>query len=186
MLEDGTEPRWDRSLAIIEFLVLGRVSISLHPQSLANTIFSPGNPLGKEFTLSPFIRNDNFHLSLSIEPTCKVIPALKPSQKPKIKHAYLLSKQMRYMTGNAFSWTIPGLAEIQTRLKIKILGGIKEDRPLLADLFELHNLTNLGQLNKTEFYTQLAMSSVLVGVDQPRISPSPWDALCMGVPVSTL
>jgi hypothetical protein len=41
-------------------------------------------------------------------------------------------------------------------------------------------------LNKTEFYTQLAMSSVLVGVGKPRISPSPWDALCMGVPASSL
>jgi hypothetical protein len=111
---------------------------------------------------------------------------LTPAQKPKIKHAYLLSKQMRYMTGATFSWTLPGLAEIQKRLNIKILGGIKNDRPLLADLFVLHNLTNLGQLNKTEFYTQLAMSSVLVGVGKPRISPSPWDALCMGVPASSL
>ena len=88
------------------------------------------------------------------------------------------------MTGTTFSWTIPGLAEIQSRLNIKILGGMKYDRPLLADLFVLHNLTNLGQLNKTEFYTQLAMSSVLVGVGKPKISPSPWDALFMGVPVS--
>ena len=88
------------------------------------------------------------------------------------------------MEGDTFSWTIPGLAEIQNRLDIKILGGMKVDRPLLGDLFVSHNLTNLGQLNKTEFYTQLAMSSVLVGVGKPRISPSPWDALCMGVPVS--
>jgi len=145
---------------------------------------SPGNPLGKQFTLSPFADNDNFHLSLSIEPTCKTIPILRPSQKPKIKNAYLLSKQIRYMEGDTFSWTIPGLAEIQNRLNIKILGGMKVDRPLLAETCLSHNLTNLGQLNKTEFYTQLAMSSVLVGVGKPRISPSPWDALCMGVPVS--
>jgi hypothetical protein len=183
VLEDGDEFGWDRSMALVKFLVLGRVSDSFLTSAHK---FSPGNPLGSQFTLSPFFRNDNFHLSLSIEPTCKTIPTLRPAQKPKFKHAYLLSKQMRYMTGTTFSWTIPGLAEIQRRLNIKILGGMKDDRPLLADLFVLHNLTNLGQLNKTEFYTQLAMSSVLVGVGKPRISPSPWDALCMGVPVGPL
>jgi hypothetical protein len=166
-------------MALAQFLVLGRVS---HSVLLSAHKFSPGNPLGKQFTLSPFIRNDNFHLSLSIEPTCKTIPALIPAQKPNIPHAYLLAKRMQYLTGPAFSWTIPGLAEIQRRLNIKFLGGIKDDAPLEAELFVSYNLTNLGQLSKTEFYTQLALSSVLVGVGQPRISPSPWDGLCMGVP----
>lgn len=147
--------------------------------------YSPGNPLGKEFTLSPFIRNDNFHLSLSIEPTCRTIASLRPSQKPKVKHAYLLSKEMRYLVDEpAFSWTIPGLAGIQQRLGIKILGGIKNDRPEVAKHYEESGLTNLGALNKADFYHQLQMSSVLVGIGRPRISPSPWDALCMGVPVS--
>ena len=184
MLEKGGESRRDRGMEIAKLLVLGRVSSLLVPNQL---IKSPGNPLGKDFTLSPFIRNDNFHLSLSIEPTCKRIPTLSESQKPKIKHAYMLAKQMVYLNGTAFSWTIPGLAKIQDRLGIKILGGMKKQLPELAELvkeFEQHDLTNLGQLNKMEFYTQLAMSSVLIGVGQPRISPSPWDALCMGVPVS--
>jgi hypothetical protein len=143
---------------------------------------SPGNPLGKEFTLSPFLRNDNFHLPLSIEPTCRSIPAPK---KPHIKHAYLLTKQMRYLVDEpAFSWTIPGLAGIQQRLGIKILGGIKIDREEVAQYYDESGLTNLGELDKAEFYRHLGMSSVLVGIGRPRISPSPWDALCMGVPVS--
>jgi hypothetical protein len=148
--------------------------------------YSPANPLGKEYTLSPFIRNDNFHLSLSIEPTCRGIPALTPSQKPRTRHIYLLAKQMSYFEDTpAFSWTLQGLSAIQRRLGVKILGGIKDDRPLTSKELERYGITNLGILNKIEFYTQLAMSSVVVGVGQPRISPSPWDALCMGVPVGT-
>ena len=60
------------------------------------------------------------------------------------------------------------------------------DRPDTGALYEKYGLTNVGQLNKTEFYEQLASASVLVGVGKPRISPSPWDALCMGVPVSLI
>jgi hypothetical protein len=146
---------------------------------------SPGNPLGREFTLSPFIRNDNFHLSLSIEPTCKNIPSIPADQRPHVKRAYLLAKQMKYFVDEpAFSWTIPGLSAIQQSLGIKILGGITDDRPEVGRYFKQNGLTNLGRLQKADFYHQLAMSSVLIGVGRPRISPSPWDSLCMGVPVS--
>lgn len=41
---------------------------------------------------------------------------------------------------------------------------------------------NLGRLNQTEFYRQIAQSGVLVGVGKPVTSPSPYEALCLGVP----
>jgi hypothetical protein len=92
---------------------------------------------------------------------------------------------MRYLEDQpTFSWTIPGLAKIQRRLGIRIIAGMVNDRPDTGAFYEQSGLTNVGQLNKTEFYEQLASASVLVGVGKPRISPSPWDALCMGVPVS--
>lgn len=173
-------------MASTELLVLGRVSLPSNKGARVLTV-SPGNPLGKEFTLSPFPRNENFHLSLSIEPTCKRLPYLDPEIRPRPRHAYLLSKQMRYLEDQpTFSWTIPGLAKIQRRLGIRIIAGMVNDRPETGAFYEKSGLTNVGQLNKTEFYEQLASASVLVGVGKPRISPSPWDALCMGVPVSPL
>ena len=48
---------------------------------------------------------------------------------------------------------------------------------------EESGVVNFGHLDKMEFYEALAGSFVLVGVGRPRISPSPWDALCMGLPV---
>lgn len=45
-------------------------------------------------------------------------------------------------------------------------------------------IENFGRLSKIDFYQKLSQSFVFIGVGQPRISPSPWDALCMGVPVS--
>jgi hypothetical protein len=55
-----------------------------------------------------------------------------------------------------------------------------------AAAVEAAGLKNLGQLGKIDFYKELARSFVLIGVGRPKISPSPWDALCMGVPVSGL
>lgn len=91
---------------------------------------------------------------------------------------------MRYLEDPArFSWTLSGLARIQRRLGIRVVAGMVIDRDEVAKAYDQSGLTNVGPLNKTEFYKHLAHSSVLVGVGQPRISPSPWDALCMGVPV---
>lgn len=44
-------------------------------------------------------------------------------------------------------------------------------------------INNLGLLSQEQFYDELGHSKVLVGIGKPRTSPSPWDALCMGVPV---
>ncbi|WWD21842.1 hypothetical protein CI109_106330 [Kwoniella shandongensis] len=143
----------------------------------------PGNPLGPKFTLSPSPRNDNHFLSYSIEPTCRRLPYLPQSQRSKPPQAYLLAKQIHYLDDTpAFSWTLPALIDLQREFKIKVVGGMTDDDEVTAKAVQKIGLTNLGKLGKIDFYTQLAQSSVLIGVGRPRISPSPWDALCMGVP----
>lgn len=60
---------------------------------------------------------------------------------------------------------------------------MEDDDEFTRKSVEEYGITNFGQLGKMEFYEELGRSFVLVGVGRPRISPSPWDALCMGVPV---
>lgn len=84
----------------------------------------------------------------------------------------------------AFSWTLPALMELQDEFGIQVVAGLKDDDPVTAKAVEDIGLKNLGRLGVMEFYEQLSKSFVLLGVGRPRISPSPWDALCMGVPVS--
>ncbi|KAF7360324.1 hypothetical protein MVEN_00761900 [Mycena venus] len=43
-------------------------------------------------------------------------------------------------------------------------------------------LQNRGYMSRSEFYDELAQSLVLVGIGFPFTSPSPYDALCFGVP----
>lgn len=72
---------------------------------------------------------------------------------------------------------------LQDEFGIQIVAGLKDDDPVTAKAVADIGLKNLGRLGVMEFYEQLSKSFVLLGVGRPRISPSPWDALCMGVPV---
>ncbi|ODN76400.1 hypothetical protein L198_08084 [Cryptococcus wingfieldii CBS 7118] len=152
---------------------------------------TPGNPLGPKFTLSPSPLNDNFFLSYSIEPTCLRLPFIPHSSRPKPPQAYLLAKQIDYLSPFShndrdpyaqFAWTLPFLSGLQEEFNISVVGGMRDDNETMRGLVEESGIRNLGELGVVEFYEQLAESFVLVGVGQPRISPSPWDALCMGVP----
>lgn len=74
--------------------------------------------------------------------------------------------------------------ELQDEFGIQVVAGLSDDDPVTAKAVEDIGLENLGKLGVIDFYEQLSKSFVLLGVGRPRISPSPWDALCMGVPVS--
>jgi len=43
-------------------------------------------------------------------------------------------------------------------------------------------LKSLGFMNQDAFLDAVAHSKVMLGIGRPRISPSPWQALCLGVP----
>ncbi|WVN87446.1 uncharacterized protein L203_102627 [Cryptococcus depauperatus CBS 7841] len=143
----------------------------------------PGNVLGADFTLSPSPHNPNHLLSYSIEPVCRQLSSLLPSDRAHPSQAYLLAKQMHYLDNSSlFSWTLIALKGLEETFGIKVVGGIREDDEETKKEFEKLGLKNLGELDQMEFYRQIARSFVLVGVGRPRISPSPWDALCVGVP----
>nr|XP_019043734.1 hypothetical protein I302_08315 [Kwoniella bestiolae CBS 10118]OCF22664.1 hypothetical protein I302_08315 [Kwoniella bestiolae CBS 10118] len=143
----------------------------------------PANPLGTQFTLSPSPRNSNHFLSYSIEPTCRRLPSLPTASRSDPPQAYLLAKQMHYLEDStAFSWTLEALVGLQEEYGIRVIGGMTDDDEDTAKRVKEVGIVNLGKLPKLEFYGQLAKSFVFIGVGRPRISPSPWDALCMGVP----
>ncbi|EIW71341.1 hypothetical protein TREMEDRAFT_42765 [Tremella mesenterica DSM 1558] len=142
-----------------------------------------GNPLGPTFTLSPFAKTPNTLMSLSIEPTCKRLPYLPSAYRPHPPQAWLLAKQVHYLDNTtAFSWTLEALTGLQKEFGIHVKGGMVDDDAETLKRVKAANIENVGRLGKIEFYEELAKSSVLIGVGRPRISPSPWDALCVGVP----
>jgi hypothetical protein len=153
----------------------------------ASTESSPGNPLGPEFTLSPSSLNDNHFLSYSIEPTCRRLPFRSASPRASPPQAYLLAKDVIYLVDKPkFSWTLPALKALEAEFRIQVVGGMRTVNAEAAKAVQAAGIKNVGLLSKIDFYKMLSSSFVLVGVGQPRISPSPWDALCMGVPVGQI
>lgn len=151
----------------------------------------PAHPLGAKFTLSPFPHNDNHFLSFSIEPTCRRLPFRPQAERADPPQAYMHAKEMWLLKETrAFPWTLPFLGSLQERLGISIVGGMRDghgkmDDPKTSAQFHDAGLTNMGPLTPLEFYAQLWKSFVLIGMGRPAISPSAYDALCMGVPVRT-
>jgi hypothetical protein len=99
-----------------------------------------------------------------------------------------MAKKTSYLSPDApsFPWTLPALAEIASELDVQIAVGLSEDdAPATGELLRESAVVDLGKLNKEGFMSRLSESFVLVGAGRPLISPSPWDGLCLGVPVSS-
>jgi hypothetical protein len=143
------------------------------------------NPLGNAWTLSPenyslispSSSKDNIYLGYSIERTCMKIPVTPMAERPR--QAYILAKQLSYFYNKDYSW--PNVSYDRAPFDVKIVAGIAENNTAPGE--ELPNgITDYGRLTKTEFYAHLGESRVLVGIGKPYLSPSPYDALCMGLP----
>lgn len=96
-----------------------------------------------------------------------------------------MGKQLDYFSPSFnFTWTLPGLAAISEAEQVSFVAGIggDENAALWTDISDA-GINNLGLLSQEQFHDELGHSKVLVGIGKPRTSPSPWDALCMGVPV---
>ena len=144
------------------------------------------NPLGNAWTLSPenyaligphTHSEENVYLGYSIEKTCLKIPVTPSAERPR--QAYVLAKRSEYFYKKEYAW--PGMVYEPSPIDVALVAGIaQDDAPNGAGVPA--GITNLGRLNKTEFYRNLGHSRALVGIGLPFLSPSPYDALCMGLP----
>ncbi|KZT20785.1 glycosyltransferase family 18 protein [Neolentinus lepideus HHB14362 ss-1] len=134
------------------------------------------HPLGGAWTLSP--ENyperttnslDNFYLGYSVERTCTKLPVVPLPEREN--RAYVFGKTLTYFTEDSYAW--PGVHFPDA------VAGLADSR---NDIIAGTGIKNLGRLNKETFYLEVAKSKALVGVGKPYLSPSPYDALCLGVP----
>ncbi|WVW80125.1 hypothetical protein I302_102100 [Kwoniella bestiolae CBS 10118] len=158
----------------------------------------PSNPLGRQFTLSPenyALSNKggegNHYLGYSIESRCRAVPL------PSSRHhrGMALGKYAKYFNTSSSEWvwgkddilgkaisSIPPSEEGEhEKFEMIATGGHDDDKTgKHEDMYK--GITNLGKLPQDEWYQTLASSKFLLGVGKPNMSPSPYDALCFGVP----
>ncbi|KAL1746545.1 hypothetical protein HDZ31DRAFT_33955 [Schizophyllum fasciatum] len=143
------------------------------------------HPLGGPWTLNPenypLISGgdsiNNTYLGYSIQRACEKLPTVPHSARPM--QAYVLAKHLSYFYDHNFAWK--DVAFDDARSPARFVAGMVEDADAAGKAVP-NGVANHGRLNKTAFYAELARSRVLVGIGSPLLSPSPYDALCMGVP----
>ncbi|KAJ7129165.1 hypothetical protein C8R44DRAFT_699813 [Mycena epipterygia] len=145
------------------------------------------NPLGAKWTLNPEDYQllgyaPNSYLGYSIESQCHKHPFIPHSQRKS--QAYILAKWLNYFNSEALAWPMEVFDIARNSTGISFLIGSKNNphlpHPPPSNLAA--SIRNVGLMTQDEFYSALSESMVLVGIGDPLLSPTPYDALCLGVP----
>ncbi|KAJ7071429.1 hypothetical protein C8F01DRAFT_1110484 [Mycena amicta] len=140
------------------------------------------NLLGTKWVLSPEDYGaTHTYLGYSIEAQCALHPFIPHAERQR--QAYILAKHLKYFDPKTTAWSadLYDAAVSKTGIKFIMAAETKDNPPNLEQISQ--NIHNFGDiLSQEEFYGNLSSSVVLVGVGMPLISPTPYDALCLGVP----
>nr|GAT45307.1 predicted protein [Mycena chlorophos] len=163
----------------------------------------PRHPLGPRWVISPEpyneiktpgeMRSDNRYIGYSIENTCnatKYIPANERPSDPS--HAWLLAKLIAYFYPERdFVWSKKMLDEIAVEAGVVYtMASHHSPHPPTPEDVEKAALylpdeshyINHYFLRQAEWLEQLAQARMVIGIGNPVNSPTPWNALCLGVP----
>ncbi|KAL7420898.1 hypothetical protein Q5752_004852 [Cryptotrichosporon argae] len=155
---------------------------------------SVASPLGPTWTLAPenyarWSGASNQYIGYQIESHCKRIPYRAPSER---KHrGVVFGKKLIYFKeelafeqgqlGRAAASVPPAPDGWQTPFELVATAGKGVDHGGPEKLPE-PGIISLGQLPREEWLDLVSRSKVLVGIGMPELSPSPYGALCGGVP----
>ncbi|KAJ6615641.1 hypothetical protein B0H10DRAFT_1915806 [Mycena sp. CBHHK59/15] len=149
----------------------------------------PDNPLGARWTLSPEDYGSvpgfapNTYLGYSIEAQCAMHPFVPHAQRsPQV---YILAKWLHYFHPQNRAWG-PDLFDAAAKSTgVSFLTGSRvayEPAPATSPVDFATSIANIGEIGQERFYDELSKSVALVGLGKPVLSPTPYDALCLGVP----
>lgn len=127
----------------------------------------------------------------STEHMCTKIP-LVPLEERKTQ-VWMLMKQLIYVYHPRFAWNRTYFPLIHEELGIDFVGGWEINKDYLGwgkdieeEILEIEDrekgVYNLGMLPIEAFYDQVRDSIMMIGMVNPSWSPSPIEALCLGVP----
>ncbi|KAF7970430.1 hypothetical protein HWV62_24179 [Athelia sp. TMB] len=160
------------------------------PWKLLSFSFWPGreHPLGLKWQLSPedysaLGHGETTYLGYSIENACAQYPIV-PHERRK-NDAYVLAKLLTFFTvrrNRAWAPEVMDAATHATGVRY-VLGAQNDTNEGDWGPVELpKEYVNLGEMGQDAFLESLRHTKVLVGMGNPMPSPTPYDALCLGVP----
>jgi len=153
----------------------------------------PHHPLGRGWVLSPEdYHSGSLFLGYSVQKRC-MAQAFVPHEQRERK-ALMLAKRLSYFFIPPYPWEAVDFTQQPPDLvggaPIQFVTAAQNDSiwgstPLPPNPQFPHGIDSIahGQtLSSDEWFRVLASVRVLVGIGLPYLSPSPWDALCLGVP----
>ncbi|KAJ7763578.1 hypothetical protein DFH07DRAFT_395731 [Mycena maculata] len=150
----------------------------------------PNHPLGPKWVLSPEpyalepgVDINTTYLGYSIEHACALTDFVPSASRPH--QAWILAKLLAYLAPEKTPWTNEDYdaAAAGTDIEYALGAGLGDGETEPPPELELPGeYVNHGRMEKGVFMRRLARSRVLIGVGNPVVSPTPWDALCLGVP----
>ncbi|KAI0318456.1 hypothetical protein OF83DRAFT_21938 [Amylostereum chailletii] len=151
--------------------------------------FWPGvkSPLGARWTLSPEPysldgHEETFYTGYSVESTCAQVPVIPHIYRKS--RVYIMTKRLENLAnpqGRAWPPEYFAAAGRETGVTF-VLGAANSTDVGDPKAFVPANTENLGILQQNRFMEELSRSVLLVGVGSPSTSPTPYEALCLGVP----
>ncbi|KAH7105447.1 hypothetical protein BKA62DRAFT_766816 [Auriculariales sp. MPI-PUGE-AT-0066] len=158
------------------------------------------HPLGHDWTLSPEDYEDgNNYLGYSVQRACFKYPYIPHEQRKR--RALILAKRLTYFHKPTYPWRLVDYAHPPSYASKELGAGFHfvsaigndtswgwddvpvEERPEDPQVpAGIQSLTDGRNLQREQWYAELADARMMIGVGQPWLSPSPWDALCLGVP----
>ena len=102
-------------------------------------------------------------------------------------------KQLIYVYHSRFPWNRTYFPLVHETLGVDFVGGWLKEKDYLGwgkdiheEMFDIEDhangVFNLGMQTPEDFFDQVRNSRVMIGMTNPHWSPSPIDALCLGVP----
>ncbi|KAJ7763258.1 hypothetical protein B0H14DRAFT_3510672 [Mycena olivaceomarginata] len=140
------------------------------------------HPLGRKWTLSPEpylpAPENNTYLGYSVQPSCTQQPFIPHAQRAR-KQIYVYAKTADYFSPAKRAFPPHVFARLSAALGVDFVVGVQEAG---AAAVLPAGVANLGGMGPARFYEAVASSWVLMGMGAPSTSPTPYDALCLGVP----
>ncbi|CAK5275238.1 unnamed protein product [Mycena citricolor] len=186
------------STGVLELVQWGLVRDAENPSGIPIwKIFAfawwPGgeHPLGPRWTLNPedYILLDkglphNSYVGYSIEAQCAQHPFIPHDERND--EAWILAKSISYFGADVRAWDPEVLDMAGEHARVSFFTGagdpIAEIPVDPATVVMSSHVKNVGVLPQEEFFNRLSRTKVLIGMSNPVLSPTPYDALCLGVP----
>lgn len=137
-----------------------------------------------------------FSLRFSIEDDCTAMSPIPLSERPN--RVWMLMKELTYAYDFKFAWNRTYFSRASSEVGMDFVGAWNVDQHfqwkpekqgLMKDIEDRHGVINLiskehgrKSMSPGEWEREIRKSRVMIGVGNPWWSPSPYHALCLGVP----